>query len=174
MLTIPLTINQKEILDEALRRESQKKKKRFLKRKNNHFNNFKLKIIFENLNVDFSTVLYEIPFKCYFSIYLYLILKSKVQFWDYPEMPEYYRIASSQDLNIFRLSKETGVCRNTIRKAFDELVRYRMLEITNNIIPNHKSTKSLLLYNDRHIYIFDEEYEHVIYSIETPFNFYNN
>jgi len=173
MMHIPLNIEQKEILDVALSRELRKKQKRFKKKMLSHFNNSKLKAIYDSCQVDFSPVLYEVPFKCYFSFYLYLILKSKVRFMDWIEMPYYYRIAVSQDFNINQIHRETGICRHSIRKAFKELVRYRMIEITDYIKPEHKSTKPVLVYNDYYIHSYDPELGYVLYSSEIPFNFYN-
>lgn len=173
MVHVPLNIEQKNILDEALERELRKKQKRFKKKRLSHFNNAKLKSIYDKCQVEFSPVLYEIPFQSYFSFYLYLILKSKVTFMDWFDMPSYYRLAVSQDLNINQLHNETGVCRNTIRKAFKELVRYRMVEITDYVAPEHKSTKPIIVYNDYYIHSFDPELGYVVYSNEIPFNFYN-
>ena len=173
MYQIPLNIEQKQILDEALARQLHKKQKKFKRKRLSHFNNPKLKTIFENYQVEFSPVLYEIPFKCYFSFYLYLILKSQVKFMDWADMKYYYKIAVSQDMNINKLHKETGICRNTIRKAFRELLHMRMIEITDYVEPEHKSTKSILVFNDYYIHSFDSTLGYVLYSNEIPFNFYN-
>ena len=173
MYQIPLNIEQKEILEESLRRELCKKQKRFKKKRLSHFNNAKLKTVYENYQVEYSPVLYEIPFECYFSFYLYLILKSKVRCMDWTEMPYYYRIAISQDVNISRLHKDTGICKNVIRKAFRELVKYRMVEITNYVKPDHRSCKAVLVYNDYYIHSYAPELGYVTYTSEIPFNYYN-
>jgi len=173
MYQIPLNVEQKQILDEALSRKLRKKQKRFKRKRLSHFNCPKLKAIFENYQVDFSPVLYEIPFKCFFSFYLYMIVKSQVRFINWIEMPEYYKIALSQDLNINKIYRETGICRNTIRKAFRELVQMRMIEITDYVEPIHKSTKSILVFNDYYIHSFATELGYVLYSSEIPFNYYN-
>jgi len=173
MYQIPLNIEQKQILDEALARQLRKKQKRFKRKRLSHFKSQKLKVIFENYQVVFSPVLYEIPFKCYFSFYLYLILKSQVRFINWTEMPEYYKIAVSQDMNINKIYRETGICRNIIRKAFRELLQMRMIEITDYVKPDHKSTKPILVFNDYYIHSFDREMGYVLYSNEIPFNFYN-
>ena len=173
MYQIPLNIEQKQILDEALARELRKKQNRFKRKRLSHFNSPKPKAIFENYLIEFSSVLYEIPFKCYFSFYLYLILKTQVKFMDWADMKYYYKIAVSQDMNINKIYRETGICRNIIRKAFRELVQYRMVEETEYVKPEHKSTKSILVYNDYYIHSFDSTLGYVLYSNEIPFNFYN-
>ena len=173
MFQIPLNLEQKEILEVALNRELRKKQKRFKKKRLSHFNNPKLKAIYEKYQVEFSPILFEIPFHCYFSFYLFLILKSQVKFIDWTEMPYYYRIAISQDVNINKLHYETGICRNIIRKSFRELVKFRMVEITDFCKPEHKSTKSILCFNDYYLHSFDPELGYVMYSSEIPFNFYN-
>ena len=177
METIYANSMQKVIIDEALRRERERKKNKFKHKRKTHFKDPNLKRIFESLaTVDFSEVLYEIPFQCYFSLYLYLILKSKVKYIDWIEDPPTYysKIAVSQDLNILKLSREYNINRNTIRKAYYELVRYKLIESTPEIKSNHKSCKSILIYNDFYIHSFDYNFGHVVFSNEIPYNFYNH
>jgi len=171
---IALNNEQKQILDEVLSRELRKKQKRFKKKGLSHFNNPKLKAIYEKYQVEYSPLLYEIPFKCYFSFYLYLILKSKVKFMDWMDCPPHYRIAISQDFNVTQLHRETGICNTIIRRAFRELVKFRMVEITDYCKPEHKSCKSILVLNDYYIHSYCNELGYVTYSSELPFNFYNN
>lgn len=173
MIHIPLNIEQQQILDEALKRELHKCQKRFKRKRLTHFNNPKLKGVYDKYWVEHSPVLYTIPFKCYFSFYLYLILKSQVKFLSWADMKYYFRIAASQDVNINRIHTETGVSKNTIRKSYWELVRYRLIEITDYVQPYHKSTKSVLVMNDYYIHSFDRELGYVLYSSEIPFNYYN-
>lgn len=168
-----LSHEHKMILEEALRRELQKKQKRFMKKRLSHYNSPKLKAVFEKYPVEFSPVLYEIPFRCYFSFYLFLILKSQVKFMDWLDCPEYYRLAISQDLNINQIYRETKVCRNIIRRAFRELVKLGMIENTNYVQPHHKSCKSILVYNDYFIHSYSKEEGRVIFNTDIKFNFYN-
>lgn len=168
---------QKVIIDEALRREREKKKNKFKRKQKTHFNDPNLMRIFESVtkSVDFSDVLFEVPWTCFFSLYLYLILKSKVKFIDWIEdPPSYYsKIAVSQDMNIMKLSREYNVNRNTIRKAYFELVRYKLIESTPEIKPIHKSTKSVCIYNDYYIHSFDKDLGHVVYTTGVRINYYN-
>ena len=177
METIFANSMQKVIIDEALRREREKKKNKFKRKRKTHFSNQNLKRIFESITktVDFSDVLFEIPWTCFFSVYLYLILKSKVRYMDWDlDPPEYYsKIAVSQDLNILKLSREFNINRNTIRKAYQELVRYKLIESTPEIKPIHKSCKSILVYNDFYIHSYDSDLGHVVYFNEVPYNFFN-
>ncbi|MFA5010557.1 MAG: hypothetical protein WC644_01265 [Ignavibacteria bacterium] len=172
--TMMLTEQQKFILEEQLRKENDKRKAKFIKKKLNHVNSPKLATVFDSLKVTFSDKLFDIPWRCSFGFYLYLILKSRVRFIDFCDMPEYYKIAIAQDFNILKLSKETGVCRNTIRTAYKELIQLNLIEETDYIKPLHKSTRSVLVYNDFYIYAFDSESKKVLYSTEVPHNFYNN
>ena len=171
MMFIPLNNEQKQILDEALSRELRKKQRKFKKKRLSHFNNAKLKDIYEKYLVEYSPVLFTIPWKCYFSFYLFLILKSKVKFMDWMENPPHYKIAISQDFNVNQLHRETGICRNIIRKAFWELVKFRMIDITNYCKPEHKSCKSILVFNDYFAHSYSKELGHVSYSSEIPFIF---
>ena len=168
-----LSREQKLILEECLNRELQKKQKRFKKKRLTHFNSPKLKAVIEKYPVEFSRVLYEIPFKCYFSFYLFLILKSQVKFMDWLDCPEYYRLGISQDLNINQIFRETKVCRNIIRRAFRELVKFGMIENTEYVQPHHKSCRSILVYNDYYIHSYSKEEGRVIFSTDIKFNFYN-
>lgn len=171
--TMMLTEQQKLILEEQLRKENDKRKAKFIKKKLNHVNSPKLAIVFDSLKVTFSDKLFDIPWRCSFSFYLYLILKSKVRFIDFCDMPGFYKIAISQDLNILQLSKETGVCRNTIRKAYKELLQLNLIEETDYVRPTHKSTRTVLVFNDFYIHAYDPETGKVLYSSEIPFNFFN-
>lgn len=174
MQSVHLNSLQQVILNEALSRRLEKRKREFSKKLNSHFHNPRLKEIFENINVEFSDKLYEIPFKCYFSFYMYLILKSRVKFIDWiPDMPEYFKIGVSQDLNVMKFSRQYGINRTTVRKAFKELVAYKLIEISPEIPPMHKSTKSILVFNDYYLHSFDPDLGQVVYTNEIPFNFYN-
>jgi len=174
MQSVHLNSLQQVILNEALSRRLEKRKREFSKKLNSHFHNPRLKAIFENLNVEFSDKLYEMPFKCYFSLYLYLILKSRVKYLDWiPDMPEYFKIGVSQDLNVMQLSREFGISRSSVRKAYKELVTYKLIEESPEIAPRHKSTKSIIVYNDYYVHSFDPEAGHVVYTSDIPFNFYN-
>ena len=145
MIHIPLNIEQKEILDEALSREFWRKQKQFKRKRFSHFKDPKLKEIYDRYWVEHSPVLYTIPWGCHFSLYLYLILKSQVKFINWIDMPEYYRIAVSQDVNITKITRETGICKSTVRKAYRELVRFRIIEPTDYVRPYHKSTKEYII-----------------------------
>jgi len=173
MIQVPMTLEQKAIADEALERELRKKQRKFKRRRLTHFNSPKLKAIYDSLQIEHSQVLYEIPFKCYFSFYLFLILKSQVKFMDWLECPEYYRLAISQDLNINKVHRETKVCRNIIKKAFLELVQIGLIEETGYIQPVHKSCRSILVYNDFYIHAYSKEEGRVLFTTEIKFNFYN-
>lgn len=172
--TVNLTEQQRLILEEQLKKANTKRKAKFLKKKLNHVNSPKLAKLYETLNVPFSDKLFDIPWRSSFAFYLYLILKSRVKFVDWCELPEYYKIAVSQDFNILKLSKATGVSRNTIRKSFKELIRLNLIEETNYVKPTHKSTRTVLVFNDYYIHAYDPGLGKVLYSSEVPHNFYNN
>jgi len=84
-------------------------------------------------------------------------------------MPAGYRIALTQDVVFGRISKETGVCRNTVRKAYYELVKFKLIEPIDYIKPEHLSAKVCIVFNDYYIHSFDYEAGHVRYSTEIPF-----
>lgn len=172
--TVTLTEQQRLILEDQLSKQNKKRKAKFLKKRLNHVNTPKLTRLFESLQVNYSDKLFDIPMKCHFSFYLYLLLKSRVKFLDWLELPDHYKIAISQDFNIYKLSKETGVCRNTIRKAFEELKELNLIEETDYVVPSHKSTRSILVFNDYYIKAYDAGIKRVLYSSELPMNYYNN
>lgn len=158
----------RRILEEIIHKRIEKKKKKFFKRKNNHFNNEKLKKVFDSIEVEFSDVLYDIPFTCYFSFYLFLILKNRLRFINWQKKPVHFKIGICQDVNILEISRQTGICRNSVRDAYRELVRYKLIEESSIIKPYHKSTKTCLVYNDFLINCFEEELGHVIYNSNIP------
>lgn len=172
LFNFQLSEQHRQILEVALKSRINKKKRAFLRRKMNHVNDPRLKKVYENLTTDFCEILYEIPFQCYFSFYLFLILKDKLQFISRCNKLYEAKYAIAQDFNILKLSKETGVCRNIIRRAFDELVAFRMIEETTLPPSGHKSTKTVILFNDNFINYFDEEQGQVVYTAILPFNHY--
>ena len=158
----------RKILEDGIHKRIEKKKKKFFKRKNNHYNNEKLKKVFDSIEVKFSDVLYDIPFTCYFSFYLFLILKNRLRFISWDKKPAYFKIGICQDINILELNRQTGICRNSIRDAYRELVKYKLIEESNLVEPYHKSTRTCLVYNDFLINCFEEELGHVIYNSQIP------
>lgn len=172
LFNFQLSEQHRKILEVALKSRIDKKKRTFLRRKMNHINDPRLKKVFEGLNTNFCEVLYEIPFQCYFSFYLFLILKDKLRFVSRGNKTYGAKYAIAQDFNILKLSKETGVCRNIIRRAFDELVAFRMIEETTLPPSGHKSTKTVILFNDNFINYFDDVQGQVVYSATLPFNHY--
>lgn len=168
-----LTAEQQYILQSALAKQIEKNKKIFRRKRKNHFHDEQLKKIFESNKVEFSDKLFTIPFKCYFSFYLYLILKNRVKTLDWCVLPNNFRIAISQDFNINQLSKEVGICRNVIRKAFHELLKFKLIDLTDYANSVHKSCKPCIVYNDYYIYAYDSTLGHVTYTTKIPFNFNN-
>jgi len=124
----------------------------------------------ESIKVDFSDTLYDIPFTCYFSFYLFLILKNRLKFIDWNKKPAYFKIAICQDFNILQLSRATGICRNSIRDAYNELLRFKLIEDSNIVKPEHKATRTCLVYNDHMINCFEEELGHVVYNSNIPYD----
>ena len=173
MVSVLLNKQEAYLLEEYKKKELRKKKEKFLKKKRTHLNIKKLSELFVKLNVKFSEILYVIPFKCYFSFYLYLILKSKVRFLEFINMPDNMKLALSQDFNIMQISKESGVSRNTIRVAYNELKKIGLVMETPECMPQHIATKSCLVFNDLYITAYDDTEHKVVFSTKLPI-FYND
>jgi len=131
----------------------------------------RLKNILDNCRVDYSDKLLEIKFKCYFSKYLYLILKQRLSYIEWENNHGLYKLALPVDVNIGRLIKEYKVCRNIFRKAIKELIVVGLIEKVDWLKPTHSSCFVVLVHNDALIDRFDEVTGKVVYTDSLSFNF---
>lgn len=134
-------------------------KKRFLNRKYNHLNRKNLfEFISENEISEFSDKLYEIKFKKWFSIYLYLHLKSLVGNND-------FTISEPIEVNFTKIATKAGVARNTIKKAFWELINLGLV-IYDDLLPlSSNSIKKVMILNDKYLIGFNEADNKILYAL---------
>lgn len=134
-------------------------KKRFLNRKYNHINKKNLfEFIAENEINDFSEKLYEIKFKKWFSLYLYLHLKNLVGHND-------FTISQPIEVNFTQIGEKAGVARNTIKKAFWELVTFGLV-IYDDLLPlSSNSVKKVMILNDKFLIGFNETEQKILYAL---------
>lgn len=144
-------------------------RRRFESKKLNHLNSNRWKAFCEKYLavVEFSEHLYEIKFKSSFAIYLYLYLKSQAK--PYPlDSNEDYSVSAPVEINFEKLVRMTKMCRNTMRKAFWELVRVGLLLYKKDFISKHQNLpKQVLLLNDKYLIGYDESSGKVVYSINS-------
>lgn len=134
-------------------------KKRFLNRKYNHLNRKNLfEFIADNEISEFSDKLYEINFKKWFSLYLYLHLKNLVGGND-------FTISEPVEVNFTKIATKAGVARNTIKAAFWELVKLGLV-IYDDLLPLSCNTiKKVMILNDKFLVGFNEAEHKIFYAL---------
>lgn len=149
--------------------KQERRKRWFNRKKLNHFNTKRLKVFYEQYigNCEYSEKLYEIRFKSSFALYLYLYLKSRAKGYG-PERGADFSISQPVDVNFGKLVEISRMTRNTVRKAFWELVELGLVIYSEELKPeHHNSTKAVMILNDRYFIGFDDKQKRVIYSINS-------
>ena len=130
----------------------------------NHFRNKKkthlkepgLKEFFEKCSDDFNQILFTIPFKCYFSIYLYLFLKKRADKFDIDKDKYQFVFSKPLEVNVSEIARIARVPLNTVKTAFHELVKQEFLIYTDELsLGNKNKAKSSILVNDFFLIGFD-------------------
>ncbi|MFZ1322327.1 MAG: hypothetical protein WAT71_12305 [Ignavibacteria bacterium] len=141
--------------------------KNFSKKKKTHLTDLRLKDFYENNCTDnFSPMLYTIPFKCYFSFYLYLYLKKYSERFPF-ELDKYQFLFSKPfDVNLSKISKLTNLPLNTVKSGFKELIHHDFLLYSQELSdPAKNKSKTAMLANDYFIVGYD--------SLANKTSFYN-
>ena len=146
-------------------KDIQRAKKKFLKKHRNHLNDPKLKEFFGKLPVEFTDKMYEIKFKCSFTLYLFLYFKSQAKSY-YEDPPRPFNLSMPIDVNLQRIVKMSGIARNTVKRAFEELLQLRFINQCEYVKPYHNSTKSISLVNDLYMLCYDETHHIVHFTID--------
>lgn len=146
----------------------QERRKRWFERKRlNHLNSRKLEAFYKQHigNCGYSEKLYEIVFKSSFALYLYLYLKSQAKGYELERGAD-FSISQPVDVNFGRLVEISKMTRNTVRKAFWELVELGLVIYSEDLKPEyHNSIKAVMVLNDKYFIGFDDIQKKVIYSI---------
>jgi hypothetical protein len=168
-------LNEREIafLTGFRAKELEKQKRKFIKRKKNHLHNEKLHCFFNSLDVEYSHKIFDIKFYSTFTFYLYLYLKANVKIFTYEGMPDYFRLALSQDVNFSKIARLAGVSRSSVRKAYDELIEVGMIIETPHIAPQHLSTRTCMVFNDFYIHSYNRRTGKVEFTTDLKNNFFN-
>jgi hypothetical protein len=142
----------------------QKRKRKFLKKKMNHLNNERLEKFYNQYlrDVKYSEKLFLIKFKSSFSFYLYLYLKSQAKGIDTNESC----ISQPVEFSICGTQRILGMVRNTVRKAFRELLAIGLVFYKNDLIQKrHNLTRAVIILHDDFLVDWDDKNRKVIYSI---------
>ena len=125
---------------------------KFLGNKYNHVNNKKIQDFYCSIDSMYSDKLYEVKFKKSFSFYLYLYLKDCYEDFS-GDMS--YNTSLPVDVNFSLISEYAKVGRNTVKRAYKELID---LGLVISLVGNgkHNSIKKCQVVNDRKLVKFDE------------------
>jgi hypothetical protein len=118
--------------------------------------------------VTYSDKLYEVKFKKSFSLYLYLFLKSRAEPYEVSTSNE-FTISKPLPVNFSTISMKAQVGRNTVKRAFRELVGLGLLIFDENLKKTLKNynVKKCMLVNDYYLEGYDDVNNRIIYSLKT-------
>lgn len=130
-------------------KEMQAAERKFSLRKKVHLNNTNLSVFYEQCSQEFSELLYTIPFRCYFTLYLFLFLKERVERFEFEEDKYQWTLSKPLEVNFSEIARLAKVPINTVRSAFKELTKYDFL-LHSNLLTEDKNnvSKSGILVND--------------------------
>lgn len=137
--------------------------------KKSHLNDPRLKKIMD-LKVPYSEKLLKIRFKCYASLYVYLLLKNQIRYMDWIDNDGRYKLGLPVEVNVNQIRKEHGICKNTIKKALRELINVGLIEEVDWVEPKHASCRVVLVKNDA---LIQKVAGKVVYTSPLTFNFYS-
>ena len=143
-------------------------KRKFNKKRYNHINKENIKDFYNSINVSYSDKLYEVRFKKSFSLYLYLFLKSQAEPYELSTSKE-FTVSQPVAVNFSAISMKAQVGRNTVKRAFQELVSLELLIYNENLKKTlkHYSIKKCMLVNDHYVVGYDDVNKRIIYSFKT-------
>jgi hypothetical protein len=162
MQKLILSKEEKKKLDVIRKRRLERLKKNFLKKKQNHLNSEKYKKFNGLIKCEPSDILFAMRFRSSFSLYLYLYLKTIASFY------QDVGISEPIEVNFEELKRLTGLVKNTIKKAFWELVDCGLIVFNEDITVNmrHNLCKSVMVFDDRYLIGFNEIDNQTYYSIK--------
>lgn len=141
--------------------------KKFCKRKKCHLKDPRLKKFFDNCSKDFNPVLYTIPFRCYFSLYFYLYLKSKTVRFNFDMEKNQFQVSKPMEVNFSEIRRLAGIPMGTLKAAYRELIKYGFLVYTEELASDKKNdSKCAMLLNDYYILEHDTAKNKTIFNIK--------
>lgn len=174
MKRILVSDKEAENLAKRERRRLESYKRRHLKKKRSYVNDKKLGAIMKHLQISYSYILYTIKFKSPLSLYLFLYLKNRAYT---TKVPEIYNLPAMYSTKFFsfpvevrfsKMAKELGFTRNSVKYAYRELLDIGLIQdTTEEILPEHLSAKTCIVFNDENILYFDSQKRKVCYSIQS-------
>ncbi len=102
-------------------------KARHRRKKKTHYNDPKLKAFYVHCYQSPHPVLYTVPFKCSFSIYLYLYLKAQCEPFDFDKGRYQFYMSLPVEINFAKIVRVSQLPLNTVRSAYRELVSMGLL-----------------------------------------------
>jgi hypothetical protein len=155
-------------IDKVREQRERRAKKWFMEKERNHLNSEKFRKFYELFkDIQYSEKLYEIKFKSSFSIYLYLYLKSQAKPYEV-EGDGNFSISQPVEVNFGKIQRLSQLTKNTVKKAFWELVNMGLLLFSEDLKPkHHNSTKAVMVLNDQYLVGFDEKRNRIVYSIKS-------
>ncbi|MCB0724953.1 MAG: hypothetical protein KDC73_09610 [Ignavibacteriae bacterium] len=129
----------------------------------NHINNKKRQAFYCSLGTKYSDRLFEVKFKKSFSFYLFLYLKDE---YESTHGITKFSISSPIDVNFSLISEYAEVGRNTVKRAYKELVDFEMvIPFTWIGCKNPNQINKCMVINDLFIQSYDKKTSKVIFNL---------
>src|SRR5690606_34226344 len=127
--------------------------RKFLNKKYNHINNKKIQDFYCSMDAMYSDRLFEVKYKKSFSLYLFLYLKE-----EYESMYGItnYDFSSPIDVNFTLISEYADVGRNTVKRAYQELIDLGMVKPFEGFNCKNRAQNMCVVVNDRYIQQYDK------------------
>lgn len=128
--------------------------KKFRKKKKTHLKDPVLKDFYMLCKQEFNPMLYTIPFRCYFSLYLYLYLKNKAEKYDFDKR-YHFLFSKPMEINVSGISRVAKIPLNTVKSALRELIQHDFILYSDNLTLGKNKAKSAIIANDHFIIGYD-------------------
>lgn len=102
-------------------REYEKAERKYKTKLKSHFRDDKLKAFYSKCSQEINPVLYTVPFDCYFSLYMYLYLKSKCEPYNFDKSRYQFHVSQPLDVNVTQIARLADLPLNTVRELTENL-----------------------------------------------------
>ena len=145
-------------------REYEKAERKYKTKIKTHFKDEKLKSFFSNCSQEINPVLYTVPFDCYFSLYMYLYLKSKCEPYNFDKSRYQFHVSQPLDVNVTQIARLADISLNTVRTAYRELVSMGFLLGGDLLKIKVNQPNRVLVVNDFWLVGYDQTTKTVIFK----------
>ena len=139
---------------------------RFRRKQKTHYKSERLRAFYSECDQSENPVLLTVPFRCFFSYYLYLYLKARCEPYDFDKGRYQFHVSQPVEVNFGQLTRHTQLPLNTIRSAYRELVAMGFL-IGADLLKDTRQNvcKRVMVVNDYWLIGYDEHRRVALFNI---------